>query len=130
MKKIMLLLLLSSVSIYCQKKTNKHTYLSTNTLNDKGSSKLSLKKVIEICKTSPNIKYNFNYETDITYNKKDNSYEIWCYRISSANKDDPGSTRTIGRYLLLLKPLKLYDVTFDKEELFLDQEKAKNIIGK
>ena len=119
------------------KKSSKWLIIEENdsiTLKNISSKKLTIQRIsdeniIKICKTSPNIKYNFDYEYEISFDKKNSIYTVWCFTISSSDENDSGSTRTIGRYELNLKALTLTDITLmENTPLYFDKQIAKNIM--
>lgn len=91
--------------------------------------RISDENIIKICKTSPNIKYNFDYEYEISFDKKNSIYTVWCFTLASADESDSGSTRTIGRYELNLKAFTLTDITLmENTPLYFDKQIAKEIM--
>ncbi len=105
--------------------------LKNISLKKNSQKKITNEDIISICKTSPNIKFNFNKECVISYDEQKKQYSIWCFSIASSGEDDPGSTRTFGRYIFDVKNLKLIDITLGEDEfLFFDKEFASKVINK
>lgn len=86
-------------------------------------------EIIEICKSSPEIKNQFKSEYEISFDKNKNTYNIWCYSFVD-DGDGTGHAVTNGRYDLDLNNFTLKDNTLGQNTpLSFDMKLAKNIIN-